>query len=140
MNKLPFILLPLAILLPLSAVADPDKNESGKGNKHKREFKEEFWDGNCKVERKLEGNGDYKEERKCKGARQADHGYRDDRRDYRQAQPGIVVTVPDRVYRAAEQVRVEPVPRVVRKVEPARVYRKVEPAPLTRKDPYSNID
>ena len=48
-----------------SAMAD---DESGHGRKHKRdrEYKEEFWDGNCKVERKWEKNGDYKEERKCK--------------------------------------------------------------------------
>ena len=32
-----------------------------------RERKQEFWDGNCKVERKWERNGEYKEERKCKG-------------------------------------------------------------------------
>ena len=52
-----------------AAFADRDKDESGHGHKRHggREFKEEYWDGNCKVERKLERNGDYKEERKCKG-------------------------------------------------------------------------
>lgn len=58
----------------LAAQADPGKNESGhgKGRGHdKREYKEEYWDGNCKVERKLEKNGNYKEERKCKGPSQA---------------------------------------------------------------------
>jgi hypothetical protein len=35
--------------------------------RHRAEFKEEYWDGNSKVERKLEKNGEYKEERKCKG-------------------------------------------------------------------------
>ena len=51
------------------ALADRDKDESGHGHKRHggREFKEEYWEGNCKVERKLEKNGDYKEERKCKG-------------------------------------------------------------------------
>jgi hypothetical protein len=29
--------------------------------------KEEFWHGGCKVERKWEKNGNYKEEVKCKG-------------------------------------------------------------------------
>lgn len=46
------------------AVADPWKNESGKG-RHGREYKQEYWDGNCKVEKKWE-KGEYKEERKCK--------------------------------------------------------------------------
>jgi hypothetical protein len=32
-----------------------------------REYKEEFWVGNCKIERKWEGDGSYTEERKCKG-------------------------------------------------------------------------
>lgn len=32
-------------------------------------YEEEYWDGHCKVERKWERDGDYKEERKCKGAR-----------------------------------------------------------------------
>jgi surface antigen len=51
------------------AFADDDKDESGHGRKRGggHSFKEEYWDGNCKVERKLEKNGDYKEERKCKG-------------------------------------------------------------------------
>ena len=30
------------------------------------EHKEEFWDGNCKIERKWEKDGDYKEKRTCK--------------------------------------------------------------------------
>lgn len=56
MNKLPLLLLPAALLaLPLSALSDH------------RDYKEEYWDGNCKVERKFKKNGDYKEERKCKG-------------------------------------------------------------------------
>ncbi|WP_137896544.1 hypothetical protein [Ramlibacter sp. 2FC] len=56
MNKLPLLLLPAALLaLPLTALSDH------------RGYKEEYWDGNCKVERKFKKNGDYKEERKCKG-------------------------------------------------------------------------
>ena len=47
------------------AQADPDKDESGHG-RGKREHKESHWDGNCKVERKWEKDGEYKEERKCK--------------------------------------------------------------------------
>jgi hypothetical protein len=69
MRNVAKLLLP-AILLTMSsfAFADPDKDESGHGRKHdRRSQKVEFWDGNCKVERKFEKNGGYKEERKCKG-------------------------------------------------------------------------
>ena len=54
--------------MPFAAVADRDKDESGHGkHRHGRhEYKHEYWDGNCKVEIKQK-NGDYKEERKCKG-------------------------------------------------------------------------
>jgi hypothetical protein len=75
-----------------STSADPDKDESGKGRwrggyersyegparrynderpRHERRaFKEEYDDGRCKVERKLEKSGEYKEEVKCR------NGYR----------------------------------------------------------------
>ena len=66
----------LALLLG-PALADPHKDESGKGRwghdrGHRaynmdREYKQEFRQGNCKVERKWERSGDYKEEVKCKG-------------------------------------------------------------------------
>lgn len=61
-------------LMSSTALADPWKDESGHGKGHYGNYysgdhKEEFWDGNCKVERKWEGNGEYKEERKCKGPR-----------------------------------------------------------------------
>lgn len=64
----------LAILA--SAQADPDKNESGKKHE-RREHKEEYWDGPCKVERKWEKDGGYKEERKCEGERKGGREYRD---------------------------------------------------------------
>lgn len=79
MKKLITLLLSTAVVLPLQVIADPDKGENGhgKGRGHayghdKHKHKEEYWDGNCKVERKLEKNGGYKEERKCKGP---SHGY-----------------------------------------------------------------
>jgi hypothetical protein len=28
-------------------------------------YEEEFWDGDCKIEREWEGDGDYREEREC---------------------------------------------------------------------------
>jgi hypothetical protein len=76
MKKLYLLLLPTMLAtIPLSAAADPWKDESGHGRDRgygRHEYKEEYRDGNCKVERKLEKNGEYKEERKCKGP---DHGY-----------------------------------------------------------------
>ena len=64
----------LAGLIASPAVlADRDKDESGKG-RERAERKEEFWHGDCKIERKWEKDGDYKEKRKCgKGER---HGSR----------------------------------------------------------------
>jgi hypothetical protein len=81
-----------------SAFADPDKDESGKGRwrggyersydgpgrgyvhgyerprRERRAFKEEYDDGRCKVERKWERNGEYKEERKCRGRARSPRG------------------------------------------------------------------
>lgn len=80
MPNIKHLIVPLA-LLALSSVAsaDPDKDESGKGRhgyKH-GEHKEEYWDGDCKVERKWKKHGEYKEKRKCKGGdRYADQDYR----------------------------------------------------------------
>lgn len=73
MKKHYLLSLPALLLaIPLAASADSWRDESGhgKGRGHdRREYKEEYWDGNCKVERKLEKSGEYKEERKCKGPR-----------------------------------------------------------------------
>jgi hypothetical protein len=73
MKKTLFILFALiysAAVPPASA--DPDKDESGHGRRgyggyrdYGGEHKEEYWEGGCKVERKWEGSGEYKEERKC---------------------------------------------------------------------------
>jgi hypothetical protein len=76
--------------------ADPDKDESGHGRYEKGgrgykggEYKETYWDGNCKVERKWEKNGKYKEERKCEGPRHygnyPPHPYQE---------PGVVIQPP----------------------------------------------
>ena len=88
-----------------SASADPDKDESGKGRwrggyersyrydwnherprgraygyygdrRERRPFKQEYDDGNCKYERKLEKSGEYKEEVKCRRAYPAYGHYR----------------------------------------------------------------
>ncbi|WP_207457923.1 glycine zipper 2TM domain-containing protein [Azospirillum sp. SYSU D00513] len=88
--------LSMVPVLSGTAWADPWKDESGHGRyRHghhhegewrgdrdggrrgdRAEWKEEYWDGNCKVERKWERDGDYKEERKCKGGRD-DHRHRE---------------------------------------------------------------
>jgi hypothetical protein len=61
------------------AAADPWKDESGKrgwrndvrtdDRGHAREYKEEFRSGGCKVERKWDKKGGYKEEINCEGRR-----------------------------------------------------------------------
>jgi hypothetical protein len=67
-----------ATMLSGPALADPWKDESGNGRWGRegrgyraynmdREYKQEYRRGNCKIERKWERNGEYKEERKCKG-------------------------------------------------------------------------
>jgi hypothetical protein len=70
-----------AAMLVSPALADPWKDESGKGRwgygddrgrrayNMDREYKQEFYRGRCKIERKWERDGDYEEKVKCKGYR-----------------------------------------------------------------------
>jgi len=75
-----------------TASADPHKDESGKGRwrgsyeryepgayrddrRQRRAFKEEYDDGRCKYERKLEKSGEYKEEVKCRGGYRSSYRY-----------------------------------------------------------------
>jgi surface antigen len=61
------LLVALAAGLAAPAVrADRDHDDDHHGHKHKNKHKEEYWDGNCKVERKWK-HGEYEEKRKCKG-------------------------------------------------------------------------
>lgn len=94
------LLRPLALVALLAtgamapAAADPYKDESGHGKRRHggREYKEAFWDGRCKVERKWEKNGEYKEKRKCK-----DHASRAPVYEapvYAGPSPGVVVQPP----------------------------------------------
>lgn len=75
-------LVAIAALMMLAGpvLADPWKDESGKGRwgydrgsyrayNQEREYKQEYRRGNCKIERKWERSGEYKEEVKCKGYR-----------------------------------------------------------------------
>jgi hypothetical protein len=67
----------LVAMFATPALADPRKDESGKGRwggyersyNYDREYKQEYRQGGCKVERKWERDGGYKEETKCKGYR-----------------------------------------------------------------------
>jgi hypothetical protein len=75
--------LVIATLLGMTcaASADPWKDESGKGRwgggdrgyyrsyNYDREYKQEYRQGNCKIKRKWERDGEYKEEIKCRGYR-----------------------------------------------------------------------
>ncbi|WP_082859200.1 glycine zipper 2TM domain-containing protein [Microbulbifer sp. Q7] len=58
--------------LSISAFAEPPEGRGWKKHKQKH-YKEEYWDGNCKVERKWKRNGDYKEERTCRAPRDYGH-------------------------------------------------------------------
>lgn len=72
MKTLRILLLPLMLAtIPLAASADPWKDESGHGRHGhgNKKFKEEYRDGNCTVKRKFGKDGEYEEERKCKGQR-----------------------------------------------------------------------
>lgn len=61
------ILTAVALTFAAPALAVPWKNESG--HKHRRgEWKHEYRDGDCKVERKWKRNGKYEEEIECHGA------------------------------------------------------------------------
>jgi hypothetical protein len=46
----------MCALIPQVSLADPDKDDSGNGKprRDRAEFKQEYWDGNCKVDSKLE--------------------------------------------------------------------------------------
>lgn len=93
-------IVPLALCaLSSAALADPWKDESGNHRHGKRgEYKEEYWDGQCKVKRKVKKNGEFKEERKCKPQK------RHVRQDYHYRQP----VVDERVYYVPQPVHAQP--------------------------------
>ena len=79
-TRSPMLALSTAAMLalaPMAAEADSDRHH----HRHGREYKEKYWDGACKVERKWKRNGEYQEKRKC----------RDDYRQGYYAQPQVVV-------------------------------------------------
>ena len=62
------ILALVSICLPVVLIATPLSSQAHDRHHHhhKREHKEEYWDGQCKIERKWKKNGEYKEKRKCR--------------------------------------------------------------------------
>ena len=66
-----------ALTLACALAASPAFAKHGKQ-------KEEFWDGDCKVERKWKKDGGYKEKRNCHAAPYAEA----------QRQPPVVITLP----------------------------------------------
>lgn len=106
MKKRVWLLLPMLLTVPLTPLADPWKHENGHGKTRgddRREYKEEYRDGNCKVERKWDNGGGYKEARKCKGWK---HSYRHGpHHGYHEPEP---VYVPAPVYSPPPPVIVEP--------------------------------
>lgn len=67
-------LILLAAMSAVSTLAAADSWKD-KGGHARQEFKETYWDGNCKIERKMKKDGEYKEKRKCKGPRHAYHDH-----------------------------------------------------------------
>ena len=59
------LLVPLALASLSAPVWAHDDDHHGRRH-HRKEYKEEYWDGQCKVERKWKKNGEYKEKRKCR--------------------------------------------------------------------------
>ena len=72
----------LMLTASTAVYADPWRDESGRHGA--REFKEEYRQGNCKVEREYKKDGEYKEKRECKAARGAAgrHGGREFKEEY----------------------------------------------------------
>jgi surface antigen len=70
-----YLLTALALVLPAaSAFADHDDREDRRDKRRPRQHHHEvFMDGDCKIERTWKKNGDYKEKRECKRARQPVH-------------------------------------------------------------------
>lgn len=81
------LLLGALLVSPFAVSADPWKDESGHGKRHHREYKEEYWDGPCKVKREYK-NGKYKEKRECERPR---HSQYRDRSAYDYDVPDIVI-------------------------------------------------
>ncbi|WP_414709504.1 glycine zipper 2TM domain-containing protein [Ramlibacter sp.] len=93
------ILLAAVAVLAGPAWADRDDDDDHHGHgKHKNKHKEEYWDGNCKVERKWK-HGEYEEKRKCKAP---------ERVVVVQPQPQVVYVYPPWMHRQQNEVAYVP--------------------------------
>ncbi|UUZ48708.1 hypothetical protein LP420_39560 [Massilia sp. B-10] len=71
MNRLPLLLLPIALLAaPLAADAQDWRDERSQRRLERGES-EVFWEGNCRIERRLNRYGELMERRSCRGDRAA---------------------------------------------------------------------
>lgn len=58
-----FLMLPALLGMAPAAYAGHD---DGQGRRYKKgAYKEEYWDGHCRIQRSWKANGEYKEKRKC---------------------------------------------------------------------------
>jgi ABC-type glutathione transport system ATPase component len=58
-----FLLLPALMGVVPAACADQDEVQ---GRHYKKgAYKEEYWDGHCRIQRSWKANGEYKEKRRC---------------------------------------------------------------------------
>lgn len=92
------ILALVSICLPVVLIATPLSSQAHDRHHHKREHKEEYWDGHCKVERKWKSNGEYKEKRKC----------RDRPVGYYQPAPVYMAPAPDPAIVISPQIVIRP--------------------------------
>ena len=66
-----YLLPALLLAMPVTALADDDDDDDhGQRRGHyqrqyQRDFKETYYDGHCRIERKFKKNGEYKEKHKC---------------------------------------------------------------------------
>ncbi|WP_237173801.1 hypothetical protein [Paracandidimonas lactea] len=78
--------------LPQVALADwddyDDDHDYYEDYGRHREFKEEYWVGNCKIKREYKRDGEYKEKRKCKPPR---HRHYYEEHVYYEDAPSIVI-------------------------------------------------
>lgn len=67
--------------IPLGAIADDDNDK--RSRRQGAEYKHEYRDGNCKVERKREKNGDFEEKIDCKGGHHGKHARSEFKEEFR---------------------------------------------------------
>lgn len=91
MNMRHLIVLGALMVAPLAANADSWHTEGY--HRHTKEYKHEYWDGNCKVKREYKRNGNYKEKRSCKRPdyKQYDRDYAHKGRSYKSNSPLIII-------------------------------------------------